>query len=246
MHVEMDRLRLWNVSFLLCRNWFPWLSSRIASSTSEVTLRPASTLASRPNVNPTWRHSNPDSHYGFRQPPAAGRYQMPTSGTTPADLSHYSAIPSGETWSLENPIFFCNTNKVNPSIRDWCSRWTLWSAQSIVLTLRCVFMVKSMLGADHSVHPPPRSLLNGCPLLEGWFAKIDVGSASPTTTMQTLRLNVLLDTLCDCIVSSGRSRVLGGLFGGFLGSQGKRYSSVLGPYIRLCRFRKLTGLEKTV
>ena len=83
-----------------CRNWFPWLSSRIASSTSEVTLRPSSIASSRANasaaaVNPTWRHSNPDSHYGFRQPPAAGRYQLPNSGTTPADLSHYSAIPSG-------------------------------------------------------------------------------------------------------------------------------------------------------
>lgn len=94
------------VSKFPCRNWFPWLSSRIASSTSEVTLRPSS-IASRANaVNPTWRHSNPDSHYGFRQPPAAGRYQLPTSGTTPADLSHYSAIPSG-IYTIFSTIFFC-------------------------------------------------------------------------------------------------------------------------------------------
>ena len=70
----------------------------------------------RPNVNPLWRHSNPDSHYGFRtqaslagggsQPGQAGsvsssyrsRYHLPSSGTTPADLSHYAAIPSGTKW----------------------------------------------------------------------------------------------------------------------------------------------------
>ena len=65
----------------------------------------AASQAQRPNVNPLWRHSNPDSHYGFRQqhgPPAngsgtyRGRYHLPSSGTTPADLSHYSAIPSGK------------------------------------------------------------------------------------------------------------------------------------------------------
>ena len=86
------------------RNWFPWLSSRIASlnGSSEVIMRPPR-HPGRPNVNPVWRHSNPDSHYGFRQqlPNAAsgagyrGRYHLPSSGTTPADLSHYSAIPSG-------------------------------------------------------------------------------------------------------------------------------------------------------
>ena len=54
----------------------------------------------RPNVNPLWRHSNPDSHYGFRQQPPSGsyrgRYHLPSSQTNPSDLSHYSAIPSGK------------------------------------------------------------------------------------------------------------------------------------------------------
>ena len=70
------------------RNWFPWLSSRIAmgasgtaselnagavtntttiTSTTDVQMR--SHHPSRPPVNPMWRHSNPDSHYGFRVGP---------------------------------------------------------------------------------------------------------------------------------------------------------------------------------
>lgn len=93
------------------RNWFPWLSSRIASlntsSSSEVIMRPGNNARlGQQRPNPLWRHSNPDSHYGFRQPQlpngsssnssyrAGGRYHLPSSGTTPADLSHYSAIPS--------------------------------------------------------------------------------------------------------------------------------------------------------
>ena len=60
----------------------------------------AASQPQRPNVNPLWRHSNPDSHYGFRQQPPSGsyrgRYHLPSSQTNPSDLSHYSAIPSGK------------------------------------------------------------------------------------------------------------------------------------------------------
>ena len=92
------------------RNWFPWLSSRIAASEANTTVTTSSDVQmrshhpSRPPVNPMWRHSNPDSHYGFRVGPQTsssnggyrgrGGYHLPTSGTTPADLSHYAAIPS--------------------------------------------------------------------------------------------------------------------------------------------------------
>jgi hypothetical protein len=95
------------------RNWFPWLSNRIASmnSVNNPTAAASSVEASagvqmrpsRPPVNLMWRHSNPDSHYGFRvaQPQNGGYHRghgglgyMTSSGTTPADLSHYAAIPS--------------------------------------------------------------------------------------------------------------------------------------------------------
>ena len=96
------------------RNWFPWLSSRIAASAASEANHPSAAAAevqmrsSRPPgaVNPMWRHSNPDSHYGFRVGPSQssasisggyrgrGGYHLPSSGTTPADLSHYAAIPS--------------------------------------------------------------------------------------------------------------------------------------------------------
>ena len=84
--------------YLISKNktFFKFLQSAMASAASSAGV----SQPQRPNVNPLWRHSNPDSHYGFRQQPPSGsyrgRYHLPSSQTNPSDLSHYSAIPSGK------------------------------------------------------------------------------------------------------------------------------------------------------
>ena len=89
--------------------FFKFLQSAMASAGSSAASQPQ-----RPNVNPLWRHSNPDSHYGFRQQPPSGsyrgRYHLPSSQTNPSDLSHYSAIPSGTGKKMSDVLIYSSIN----------------------------------------------------------------------------------------------------------------------------------------